>query len=316
LRLTGERLSRPGAWPFVLDYGLEKRGGFSFMGGPLILIGSPDVVIGGMHRLPEELLPTLAEVDLESEQSILAFVRSAGVLGAWREDFRMMDRADAQLGRPRTGRPLPFPPAPLKKRTGIDINRLILMRERHARGGQDEQGEFVDEFRVGAGGLLGLLEIQQELEKSRFSASRLAGRWPRFSPWEPPERRDEAWGDLVYSINVALASFSLGLAWVRHDEIVTDEDDGFRPGLPVVPVVSAPHTLYALCVLELADHVLAGDPYRICANETCGRLFSVQEGRSRYGGHRTDNLKYHTPACKDAQAARKYRRRKAAERRK
>lgn len=69
-------------------------------------------------------------------------------------------------------------------------------------------------------------------------------------------------------------------------------------------------------MLELADHVLADDPYRICANETCGRLFSVQEGRSRYGGHRTDNLKYHTPACKDAQAAREYRRRKAAERRK
>ena len=162
------------------------------MGGPLILVGGRDVRVGRLHRLPEELLPTLAEVDLESERSILAFVSSAGVLGAWREDFRMMDRATAQYGRSGTGRPLPFPPAPLKKRTGIDINRLILIRQRHARGGQDEQGEFVDEFRVGAGELLGLLEIQRELEVSPFSAYGLARRWPRFCPREPPERSDEA----------------------------------------------------------------------------------------------------------------------------
>jgi hypothetical protein len=299
----------------VLDYRLEERGGLSFLGGPVTLIGMHDVRVGGSHRLPEELLPTLSEVDLGSEESILAFVRSTGVLGAWREDFRIMDRTAAELGRRGTGRPLPFDPAPLKKRTGIDMNGLILIRETRARGDQDEQGEFVDEFRVGAGGLLGLLEIQRELETSSFSASRLSRRWPRFCPWEPPEWRDEAWDELIYSINVALASISLRLAWVRHDEIVSDEDHGFRPGPPVAPVVSTPGTLYGLCALELADHVLAGVPYRICANETCGRLFSVQEGRSRYGGHRTDNLKYHTPACKDAQAAREYRRRKAAKRR-
>jgi hypothetical protein len=316
LWLTVQRLPRPSDWPFVLGYGLEDRGGLSFLGGPLVVIGTDDVRVGGSHRLPEELLPKLSEVDLESEESILAFVRSAGVLGAWREDFRIMDRSAAQLGRSGTGRPLPFAPAPLKTRTGIDINDLILIREKHARGDQDEQGEFVDEFRVGAGGLLGLLEILRELEARPFSASDLARRWPRYCPWEPPEREDEAWEDLVNSINVGIESMSLGLGWVRHGEVVTDEDDGFLPGPPVVPVVSTPDTLYGVCALELADHVLAGEPYRRCANETCGRLFTVQEGRSRYGGHRTDNLKYHTPACKDAQAAREYRRRKAVERRK
>jgi hypothetical protein len=79
---------------------------------------------------------------------------------------------------------------------------------------------------------------------------------------------------------------------------------------------AVPETLYGLCIIELVDHVLdSGRPYRICANETYRHLFPVQEGRSKFGGHRTDTLRYHTPACKAAQESREYRRRQAAKRR-
>jgi hypothetical protein len=122
----------------------------------------------------------------------------------------------------------------------------------------------------------------------------------------------EAWRHLVVAVNAALASSTLSLGWVRDGEIVSDAKRGFVPGPPVAPVVTSPPTIYAVCGLELADHMLAGHHYRVCANESCGRLFSIQEGRSRYGGHRTDTVKFHTQSCKAAQSAREYRRRKAA----
>jgi hypothetical protein len=307
LRLTVERLPRPTDWEQVLDLELQEKGGFPFMGGRSRSDYS--------HSLPLELLPVLARVDLGSEESILAFAQSIGVLGAWRDLFRVMDLTSAQMGGPSgVGRRAPFDVEAYLERTGIDIAKLIRARERHAGWGSDPNGEFVDEFRVGAGGLLGLLAIQRELEAKSFSARRLARSWPRYCPWRTPEDKAWAWGDLIDLTNTALASASLSLAWVRAGGIVAANQRGFRPGPPVAPVVSTPESLYGACALELADHILAGYHYRICANETCGRLFSVQEGRSRYGGHRTDNLKFHSPACKDAQAAREYRRRKAAER--
>jgi hypothetical protein len=295
----------------VLDLELQDRGGLPFMGGPIISA----LDRGDWRSLPLELLPVLAEVDLESDEAILGFAGSVGVLGTWRDDFRVMNRVLAMMGPGPGERVAPFDGASYLERTGIDVTKLIRVRERHAAWGSDPNGEFVDEFRIGAGGLLGLLAIQRELEAPSFSARRLARSWPRYCPWGPPEDREWAWGDLIDLANAALGSASLSLAWVRSDELVTGRERGFRPGPPVAPVVSTPESLYGVCALELADHILAGHHYRICANETCGRLFSVQEGRSRYGGHRTDNLKYHHPTCKDAQAAREYRRRKAAERR-
>lgn len=81
-----------------------------------------------------------------------------------------------------------------------------------------------------------------------------------------------------------------------------DGSRGFRAGPPFMLHPAIPESLYGVCILELVDHLLAQDrPYRICANETCGELFSVQEGHPTSGRHRTEKVKYHTRNCKDAQ---------------
>lgn len=66
---------------------------------------------------------------------------------------------------------------------------------------------------------------------------------------------------------------------------------------------------YYICCLELFNHIADNAAYKVCANEPCGRLFVRQEGGARHGQHRTVGLKYCTPKCARAQAAREYRRR-------
>lgn len=297
LRLTPGGLARPEEWTVPFKYDLTERGGKGFIGGDAYVVGPigvPTVL------LPLELLPTVAEVDLESDEAILGLVRTFGPLRAWPDRFRLM----------RTAR-FSTPPR-------VRLRPLWKAREQHAMWGYDREGEFVDEFRVAAGGIQVLLASILELESARFIPARLARGWSPFSPWPAPETRDETWGYLVDAINEGLRSSPFTLWYIRDGQPTDGWEVGFHAGPPFVLHPAVPETLYGVCILELVDHVLAADrPYRICANEMCPgpRLFSVQEGRSRYGGHRTDKLKYHTPACKAAQESREYRRRQADKKR-
>ena len=152
--------------------------------------------------------------------------------------------------------------------------------------GSDRSGEFLDEFRVAAGGLVSLLETVLELEGKRFSVTRLAKRWSPYAPWTPPRNKGEAWWLLVQSINAGLHSTPLTLSWVREGKR-RHRSQELIPALghwgpPFILHQASSDCLYGVCILELVDHLLATDrPYRICANEACGQLFSVQEGRSR-----------------------------------
>jgi hypothetical protein len=291
LRMTVSPL-RPDAWP-RRAYRMEERAGLPFIGGPGIAAAE-----GGhdTNPLPLELLPELDRLDMRSEEAILGFARSYGVLGAWRDRFNLMRTPDFAV------------------RTVV--RRVIRARERTALRGNDPNGEFVGEFRVAADGLRSLLMIVRELERPAFAASRLTRDWPAYSPWPPPDSESRAWWALYERINQGLRTAPMALWWVRDDEPTDGWSYDFVPGPPFVLHPATPTNLYGVCILELAGHLTAGNPYRVCANETCGRLFSVQEGRSKYGAHRTDNLRFHHKNCKEAQTQREYRRREAAKRRK
>ncbi|PZS03248.1 MAG: hypothetical protein DLM56_09610 [Pseudonocardiales bacterium] len=68
-------------------------------------------------------------------------------------------------------------------------------------------------------------------------------------------------------------------------------------------------TGYSAGALQLLND-LAGDvPYRRCASETCGRVFTRQRGRSEYGQHRQTGVRFCSRSCARAQGERERRRR-------
>lgn len=95
-------------------------------------------------------------------------------------------------------------------------------------------------------------------------------------------------------LNAGLAPF--------HPRLVASEAEspglhGFFAGVP----------LYAICCLELFNHIAEHATYRYCANETCRRIFVRQSGRADAGQHRTRGVKYCSSHCARAQAQRNHR---------
>jgi hypothetical protein len=82
----------------------------------------------------------------------------------------------------------------------------------------------------------------------------------------------------------------------------------------VVPTRALPRPvrLFEACAFELYNHIAAQAEYKICANESCRRLFVNQERLSSTNRKSRWDAKYHTRACANAQAQRAWRRRAAA----
>jgi hypothetical protein len=117
-------------------------------------------------------------------------------------------------------------------------------------------------------------------------------------------------GYLEWFFSNGLTSFCPTTQFEWTEQAPLSEPAGSIEVVETLGRTTAP-SLFSVCALELFNHVVAQARYHICKNETCGRLFVYQEGRSATGRHRSD-AQYHSRWCARAQAQREYNRRVSA----
>lgn len=115
----------------------------------------------------------------------------------------------------------------------------------------------------------------------------------------PMDDLSDAWFHWEKHLNRGLAPFTV------HVRAALDTGTGGR---------SRPN-LYSACCLQLVQYVGAEAAVKRCANDRCGRPFTLQRGRARdeYGQHRSRGVRYCSHLCAKAQSERDRRRRRASE---
>jgi hypothetical protein len=100
-------------------------------------------------------------------------------------------------------------------------------------------------------------------------------------------------------------------AWRRLRDITDPALRDFHPRIQLGgDVINT--TLYGVAMLQMINDLAGGTPYLRCANETCGRPFLRQRGRSELGQHRVSGVRYCDSYCARAQYQRDKRRRDRA----
>ncbi len=109
-----------------------------------------------------------------------------------------------------------------------------------------------------------------------------------------PEQESQGWLRFDMLINAALRPYH------AH---VQSYPGGTLTGASPMP------TLYQACALQLYNYIVAATPFAHCANEQCGRTFTRQRGRAKYGQHRSTGVRFCSHSCAKAQSERERRRR-------
>jgi hypothetical protein len=273
-----------------------------------------------------EIYLELVNLDLEDDEAIFRFVRRFGVLGVAHEHFALF-RSLPGLSSVLSVLAAAWP-------TEGSDQMAEHYRERRGDGPNTTLVETLEEFRFGA-------RVLRDLVK----AARIAqlDTPPAAVHWEsvPDEAMNEKRADLAgYGIELDALEESVEI-FLR--QVLTDGLRPFQPRLLYAygggvdeptegsgatedeasddpgqeprrleddvanDLVEAP--LYAVCCLELFNHLMEHAQVRRCANERCGRPFARQRGRAEHGQYRLRGVKYCSTYCARAQAQRAYRRR-------
>lgn len=195
-----------------------------------------------------------------------------------------------------------------------------------AEGDSDPMAETAADFRLGAWCLRDMTTAWRVLsgDLDESSATWLTPCWSNsVDPIDaPPGWEEPATPELVLSLGMAdnLRPFAPTVNFSVEGHGIVDPRSYWRTVEKKVPYYDSPSLpgayggeipLFSICCLELFNHIVEGASYRVCGNETCIQFFVRQQGGAEKGQHRRVGVKYCSPACKQAQVQREYRRRKA-----
>lgn len=260
-----------------------------------------------------EIYLALISLDLSNEDEVLAFLRTYGPLGIRRGG-----------GGPSWG-PNPEPYAgiayfgfngSIKRRLIRSVDDaldeiLVEMPDfefKAYRQTDDEEylPETLTEFSYGATWLSDLVTAWRWISEDLDPPSWRCPIWtdpPNGEDDGPPESKEDAAFFLATGLDLALSPF--------RPRVFIPAEPGKRPRFAPKQPFSEEIPAFFLCCLELFNHIAEQANYKHCRNETCGRLFVKQLGRSTHGQHRKRGVKYCSAECAKAQAQREYRRRRA-----
>jgi hypothetical protein len=160
----------------------------------------------------------------------------------------------------------------------------------------DREAETLAEFRFGANCLFDLFVAWQILTRGWKTERMLWRSLEQFGGAATVLANDgQQWDQLALFLSRVLTG---GLAL-------------FPPRVAAGPVDAQPdRPLFAICCLELYNHIVEDAAPRLCMNVTCNRLFVRQKGRAEHGQHRSEGVKYCSKQCARTQAQRDFRQRK------
>lgn len=248
-----------------------------------------------------ELYLELETIDLASDDAIKDFVVRHHVMGVYqdRPEWRGIE-----------GDTWPYPG--FAWRYGFSLVAGYLTERREETGWEGMGVETLEEFRWGAWVLRDMTtawrvfrgELRHEdavWEAPCWLDAR--NQFDAVAGYDEKEYREtgSAPSALEEGMKMALQPFTPRVNWfVAEDRDPPDPHGRRSEGIP----------LFSIMALELFNHIAEEADYRRCQNETCGRFFVRQRGRSVHGQHRTRGVKYCSAECAKMQASREYRRRK------